>query len=105
MPLHLDRGGRVTPLHCHRCAAEYRHNYTAPDAVKYAAKGLRLERGQQQRRLDNKLRRVVTVTCPNGHEWWSRHPDALRRSRNRDSRGKIKADRIVMDRLQRGARR
>jgi hypothetical protein len=90
MPLILDRGGRRQPLHCHRCKKSYADNYTDADARKFAARGLRIERGGQRRRMDWRVRTVVNVTCPNGHEWWSRHPEAIARSRKRDKRARAK---------------
>lgn len=91
--LKLERGGRVAPLYCHRCAKDYRQHYTDDDARRFAARGLRIERGGQRRRMDWETRTVANVTCPNGHEWWSRHPQAIARSRKRDKRAQAKAGR------------
>jgi len=51
---------------------------------------LRVERGVQKRHNHGKLRQCVTVTCTNGHEWWSVAREAIRRSRKRDARAEKK---------------
>ena len=65
-------------LHCRRCRRAGK------------ATTLRVERGVQKRHRAGKLRDCVTVTCANGHEWWSVSREAIRRSRKRDARAEGK---------------
>lgn len=39
---------------------------------------------QQMLKREGKKRLFARVTCVNGHEWWSRHPEALKLSREVD---------------------
>lgn len=53
-----------------------------------AADSLTVERGQQKRRIKGVTRTVVNVICPVGnHEFWSAHPDAIRRAKEEDAAG------------------
>jgi hypothetical protein len=61
------------PLACHRCKAQGKHPT------------LTVERGVQKRTKNGRKREHVNVLCSNGHEWWSVHPKAIERSRNRDA--------------------
>jgi len=70
----------IAPLCCRRCDREGQ-TYT-----------LRVERGQHRRRRDGRRRLSVNVTCTNGHEWFSVHPQAIKRSREADLAAKRRAD-------------
>ena len=63
------------PFTCHRCGA--------------AAIDIEVSESQQMRQASNGKRLHADVRCSKcKHQWWSRHPDALRLSRIMDARAK-----------------
>lgn len=53
---------------------------------KCGSAAVRVTEAQQMKRADGRARLHADVRCRRcGHEWWSRHSDALRRSRAEDA--------------------
>jgi hypothetical protein len=87
----MPRRRPSSPLYCRRCvlhSGKTRHD---------AALGLRIDRDIHRARIYGERRDSVQVTCPEGHEFRSVHPDALARSRARDERANVK---LAMERAE-----
>jgi hypothetical protein len=75
--------GTTTPLRCNRC----QHLGLNPQVT--------VGPGIVERRLrEGRHRDHVSVSCSNGHSWWSIHPEALKQGRPADKLAALSFSRI-----------